>query len=280
MSSVLFEAPGPKTRARHRIFTVVGSIAVLALLGLVVWKLWVEGTITPDRWSFLFEPSIVLGLFEALLATLGAAVLAIALSVVFGLIFAAGRLSRSAIIRLPCVVVVEFFRAVPLLLLIFFLFLAYGGILGALGSLVLALMLYNGSVMAEIFRAGVLAVPKGQAEAGYAIGMSRRQVLTLVQIPQAVKSMLPAIISQGIVALKDTALGFTIGYVGFVHEGELIFTSFIYNNPIAVGIVLAAVFIAINYSLSRLAVFLESRQRTKMSANVMTDQDTGAAAGA
>ncbi|GAB3252078.1 amino acid ABC transporter permease [Arthrobacter pigmenti] len=279
MSSVLFEAPGPKTRARHRTWSVLGAIAVAGFLGMVLFKLWVEGTITPDKWSFLLVPSIVLALLEGLIDTLMAAAAAILLSIGFGLIFAAGRLSRVAIIRWPCIAVIEFFRAVPVLLLIFFLYFAYGHIFGALGSLIIALMLYNGSVLAEVFRAGVLAVPKGQSEAGYAIGMSRGQVLSLVQIPQAVRTMLPAIISQCVVALKDTALGFTIGYAGIVREGQGIFTSFVYNNPIAVGIVLAAVFIAINYSLSRLAVYLEGRQRSKMQAEApiaKTDANTGA----
>ncbi|WP_026818858.1 amino acid ABC transporter permease [Arthrobacter castelli] len=272
MSSVLFEEPGPKTRARHRTWAVLGSIVILAFLALVILKLWTEGAITPDKWSFLTMPSILLGLFEALLSTLFAAAIAIVLSVVFGLIFAAGRLSRVAVIRWPSILVIEFFRAVPLLLLIFFIFLVYSDVLGALGSLVISLMLYNGSVLAEVFRAGILAVPKGQAEAGYAIGMNRGQVLRLIQLPQAIRTMLPAIISQCVVALKDTALGFTIAYPGFVREGELIFTSTLYNNPIAVGIVLAAVFIAINYSLSRLAVYLEGRQRAKMAGQQGMDQ--------
>lgn len=278
MSSVLFEEPGPKTRARHRLLAVLGSIAVAAFLGLVIWKLWVEGAITPDKWTFL-TPSIIWALFEALLVTLFAAALAILLSMLFGLIFAAGRLSKVAIVRVPCVAVIEFFRAVPLLLLISFIFLVYGYLLGALGALVIALMLYNGSVLAEVFRAGVQAVPRGQAEAGYAIGMSRGQVLRQIQLPQAFRTMLPAIISQCVVALKDTALGFTIGYAGIVREGQSIYGSMVYNNPIAVGIVLAAVFIAINYSLSRLAVYLEGRQRAKMQADVTiakTDANTGA----
>lgn len=259
MSSVLFDVPGPRARARHRIGTVVGSAAIIAFLGLLGWKLWVEEAITPDQWSFLTVPGIVLGLAEALLFTLAAAATAIGLAVVFGAIFAFGRLSDHALVRWPCLVVVEFFRAVPLLLLILFLFIAYGWALGPFGSLVIALTLYNGAVLAEIFRAGLLAVPRGQREAAYSIGMRKNQVMLLVLAPQAIRTMLPAIISQCVVALKDTALGFVIGYSGIVHEGDLIFTSIQYNNPIAVGIVLAAVFIAINYSLSRLAVYLESR---------------------
>lgn len=261
MSSMLFDAPGPRARARQRVGAAIGAVLVAAVLGLVGWKLWVEEAITPDKWSFLTEPSIVLALAEGLLSTLLAAAVAIVLAVMFGAVFAAGRLSDHAALRWPCVAVVEFFRAVPLLLLILFVFLAYTDTTGTFGALVIALMLYNGSVLAEIFRAGILAVPKGQREAGYSIGLRKNQVMMSILAPQAVRSMLPSIISQCVVALKDTALGFIIGYGGIVRESEFIYGSPLYNNPIAVGIVVAAVFIVINYSLSRLAVYVEARLR-------------------
>jgi glutamate transport system permease protein len=174
-------------------------------------------------------------------------------------------------VRWPSIVVIEFFRAVPLLLLIFFLFLGFGGPLGTFWALVLGLMLYNGSVLAEIFRAGILSVPRGQSEAGYAIGMRKSQVMRLILAPQAVRSMLPAIISQCVVALKDTALGFIIGAPGIVRDAERIYIAPQYNNPLAVGIVLAAIFIIINYSLSRLATYLESRMRREGRAVVGTE---------
>ena len=116
-------------------------------------------------------------------------------------------------------------------------------------------------MLAEIFRAGIQAVPRGQSEAAYAIGMRKSQVMRLVLAPQALRSMLPAIISQCVVALKDTALGYIIGAAGVVRVGELIYLSPQYRNPLAVGIVLAAIFIVINYSLSRLAIYLEGRMR-------------------
>jgi glutamate transport system permease protein len=261
MTSVLFDAPGPRTRARHRVITVVAGVAVAAVLALVLWKLWVEEAITPEKWSFLTEPNIVLALLLALLKTLLTAAAAIVASVVFGVVFAMGRLSDHAVLRWPSVAVVEFFRAVPLLLLIFFLFLAYGGILNTYGALILALMLYNGSVLAEVFRAGINAVPKGQREAAYAIGMRTGQVMRQILLPQGIRTMLPAIISQCVVALKDTTLGYIIGNPAFLREAEQIFVDFTRNNPIAVGLVVAATFILINYGLSRLAIYLESRMR-------------------
>jgi glutamate transport system permease protein len=271
MTAVLFDVPGPRARRRHVIGTVVAGLALAALTGWVLWVLWDKEQITPEQWEPFLEPNIVELLYEGLIDTLTAAAVAIALAVAFGALFASGRLSDHAVLRWPSIVVIEFFRAVPLLLLIFFLFLGFGGPLGTFWALVLGLMLYNGSVLAEIFRAGILSVPRGQSEAGYAIGMRKSQVMRQILAPQAVRSMLPAIISQCVVALKDTALGFIIGAPGIVRDAERIYIAPQYNNPLAVGIVLAAIFIIINYSLSRLATYLESRMRREGRAVVGTE---------
>jgi glutamate transport system permease protein len=259
--SVLYDVPGPRMRARHRIYAVVGTLLIAAVLGFVGWRLWEAEQITPENWTFLADTDILLQLVEGLAVTLSAAAVAISLAIVFGAVFAAGRLSDHAFVRWPSVAVVEFFRAVPVLLMILSLFLAFGDILGTFWSLVLGLMVYNGSVLAEIFRAGILAVPKGQREAAYAIGLRKGQVLRLIQAPQAISTMLPAIISQCVVALKDTALGYAIGTADLTYVAGQIFTSIFYNNPIAVGLVLMAVYVTINYSLSRLARWLEARMR-------------------
>jgi glutamate transport system permease protein len=229
--------------------------------GWALWKLWQAEQITPDKWTAFTEPTILSGLAEGLAETLAAAAVAILLAIAFGAVFAAARLSDHRALRWGGTVVVEFFRAVPVLLQMLFLFLAFGDLIGAFGALVLGLMLYNGSVLAEIFRAGILSVPRGQREAGYSIGLRKSQVTTLILAPQALRSMLPAIISQCVVALKDTALGYVIGAAGIVYMGKQIYISPLYDNPFAVGVVLAAVFIVINYALSRLAVYLESRLR-------------------
>jgi glutamate transport system permease protein len=260
---VLYDIPGPRAKVRHAIYSVIGGLVVLALLGYLFWRLWDEEQITPEKWEFLEDSAIVEKLLEGLRTTLLLAVTAILLAIAFGAIFAAGRLSDHWLIRLPSIAVVEFFRAVPVLLMILFLFYAYGSELGTYWSIVLALMVYNGAVLAEVFRAGILAVPKGQTEAAEAIGLRKGQVLRFVLAPQAVSSMLPAIISQCVVALKDTALGYAIGATEITFEAKLIFTSIFYNNPIAVGLLLVAVFVTINYTLSLIARWLEGRTRRK-----------------
>lgn len=275
-SSVLFDVPGPKAKLRHNIYGVLAVLGTIALVAYIVRRLYTSEQITADAWEPFLDPEILFGLFEGFGLTLLAAVSAIAFSVVFGAVFAAGRLSDRAFFRLPCVAIVEFFRAVPLVLLIFAIFFGFD-FFGQYWALIFALMLYNGSVLAETFRAGINAVPSGQSEAAYAIGMRKTQVLTLILSPQAVRIMLPAIISQCVVALKDTALGFIIASPEAVSVGKQIYNG--YGNPIATGIVLAVVFIAINYTLSKVAQYFEGKQRRKGGA-VLATAPTTAAGGA
>lgn len=258
-TSVLYDVPGPAAVRRHRVAGGVGAIGVAVVLGLVLVKLAQEGQLDAETWRFLTVAGTYDAILTGLVNTMRVAVVAIALALAFGAVFAAGRLSDRAFIRWPAIAVIEFFRAVPLLLLILFIFLGFGNQIGRFWSLAIALMLYNGSVLAEIFRAGIQSVPRGQMEAAYAIGLDKGQVMRLVLIPQAVRVMLPAIISQSVVALKDSALGLIIAYEELARVGRQIFV--FYNNPLAVGLVIAAIYVVINYTLSRIAVALEARQR-------------------
>lgn len=257
MTSVLFDVPGPRTAARHRVAGIVAAAALAALAGLVIWKLYQEGQFEAEYWRAFTEPNILKAIGDGLLATLLAAALAIVASVGFGAVLASARLSNHAWLRMPAVAVVEFFRAVPLLMLILFMFLAFSSTIGTLASLVIGLTLYNGSVLAEVFRAGVNAVPRGQSEAAYAIGLRKGQVMGQILAPQAVTIMLPAIISQCVVVLKDTSLGYIIGYVELIRQGKGI-AQFI-DAALVTYLVIAAIFIAMNYSLSKLAQWLERR---------------------
>ncbi|TMZ52883.1 amino acid ABC transporter permease, partial [Klebsiella pneumoniae] len=161
----------------------------------------------------------------------------------------------------PATLVVEFFRAVPLVVMIFFFH--YGLALGApFYSVVLGLTLYNGSVLAEVFRAGILSLPKGQSEAAYAIGMRKTQVMRLVLLPQALRAMLPAIISQLVVLLKDTALGFLITYEELLLYARYLGSMLEFDRPlIPITIVVGAMYIIMCLALTGVAKWLESRNR-------------------
>jgi glutamate transport system permease protein len=258
-TAVLYDVPGPRARRRHLAAGAAAAVAVACALAAIALKLEAEGQLDSQTWRFLGVEGTWVAIWEGLLNTLRVAAAAIALALGFGALFAAGRLSQRPALRWPAIAVIEFFRAVPLLLLILFLFLGFGDTIGRFWALTLALMLYNGSVLAEIFRAGIVAVPRGQSEAAYALGMSKSQIMRSVLIPQAVRMMLPAIISQSVVALKDSALGLIIAYAELARAGRQIYV--FYNNPLAVGIVIAAIYVAINYALSRVVVMLEARQR-------------------
>ena len=277
--SVLYDAPGPKTVARHRLYNVAAALLVAGIAALVVWRFQAEGQFAYEEWEPFLTPKYVeVLLVDGLLKTLQMAGSAIIGAVVFGLVFGVGKLSDHAWVRWPCWAVVEFFRAVPLLLLIIFIFFTFGigdGI-GPYWSVVAGLTLYNGSVLAEVFRAGVLAVPKGQSEAAYAIGMRKSQVMAQVLLPQAVKIMLPAIISQCVVALKDTSLGYAIGAPGLTIVGKAIYTEF--GNQVQTVIVVATLYVLANLVLTAIATWVQRKfvgARTPLQESMIAKTDAG-----
>ncbi|MEV7396765.1 amino acid ABC transporter permease [Aeromicrobium sp. NPDC092404] len=257
MSQVLFDIPGPKAARRHRILAVVTAAALVGIVGVVIWKLQSEGELAYAEWEPFFTPAYLELLLEGLLMTLLAGLLAISAAMVVGSLFGVAKLSSHWFIRWPAWLFVEFFRAVPLLMLIIFIWALQGYPLESLTPLVLGLVLYNGSVLAEILRAGINAVPAGQSEAAYALGMRKSQVMRIVLLPQAIKIMLPSIISQCIVALKDTSLGFYILAPGLTFAGRGIWREF--KNYLQTGIVLAVIYIVLNLLLYLLGVWLQRR---------------------
>ena len=260
MSNILFDAPGPVAVRRHRMIAIATVIGLIAIAAGVVWKLAVEDQFTVDKWEPFVTPAILQVLLEALALTVFAAAVSIVIAVGIGVVFGVGKLSEHLWIRWPAWTFVEFFRAVPLLMLIIFIWALQEYPTDSLLPLIMGLVLYNGSVLAEVFRAGILAVPKGQSEAAYSVGMRKNQVMRIVQLPQAVRIMLPAIISQCIVALKDTSLGFYILAPVLTAKGREIWNFF--DNKFATAIVLAVVYIILNLLLTWLATWVERRIST------------------
>jgi glutamate transport system permease protein len=265
---VLFDVPGPKARVRHRIVAVVGALAVLAVLALVIRGLANpdNNQLTAEKWKPFFTAEAWSAYFlPGLGRTLLAAAIAMVLSLVFGILLGVGRLSGNAIIRSACGVFVEFFRSVPVLMMMLFAFyfglfiLHISGGAVALFGVVAGLTFYNSSVIAELIRSGVNSLPRGQREAGLAIGLTGMQTLATILLPQAITAMLPSLVSQLVVILKDTALGYIITYPELLRAGQNFATT--NGNLIPTLIVVAAIFIVINYGLSRLARYLEARLR-------------------
>lgn len=259
MSSVLYDQPGPRARARHRLYSILALVLLAVPVGLIVWRMQQRGQFSYDLWEPFVTPVYVEAVLRGLLDTLQMAFLSITFAIGFGLLFGVGKLSDHAWIRWPSWLVVEFFRAVPVLLMMVFVFLNYGigDGFGAYWSVVIALTLYNGSVLAEVFRAGINAVPAGQAEAAYAIGMRKTQVMRIILLPQAVKIMLPAIVSQMVVALKDTSLGYYITAPGLTFIGKQIYGQF--GNQLQTVIVVGALYIVCNLILTWIATRIQDR---------------------
>ncbi|MFF1920225.1 amino acid ABC transporter permease [Streptomyces sp. NPDC058221] len=259
-ATALYDIPGPLTRRRHLVYGVISTVLILALVGWVIYLLFDTDQFTSAKWSPFEYKGIQELLLRGLGNTLKAFAYAAVLSLALGAVLAVGRLSDHRPVRWVATVLVEFFRAMPVLVMIFFIFVALK--VQPLPALVAGLTLYNGSVLAEVFRSGINSVERGQHEAAFALGMRKTQVTTFVLGPQAVRAMLPTIISQLVVALKDTSLGYLITYEEFLHAGKLIASNLDYDLPfIPVVMVISPIYIGMCMLLSWFATWMAKRQR-------------------
>ena len=273
MTNVLYDEPGPRARRRALIGTVIASVALLGLAGVAAKRLADRGQFDAELWGPLINPgddnfaAVWRLIGQGLLATLTAAALAIAFSLVLGTAIGTARMLLGKWQRLPLVLLIELLRGLPVIVTIFYVYILIRAIkldisflpgVDGLWFLVIGLTLYNMVIIAEILRAGVASLPRGQVEAALAIGMTPRQAMATVQLPQAFRTMLPALISQLVVVLKDTSLAAVLAlYTELLRRGNLI--SLNLDNPIQTLFVIGAIFIAINYALSRLATWTERR---------------------
>ncbi|MFJ8587977.1 amino acid ABC transporter permease [Streptomyces sp. NPDC093595] len=262
-ASVLYDAPGPKAVVRNRIYAVVGSLAIIALVAVSVMRLSEKGHLAPEMWDIFNYAGIRQNIADGVIATLKAFGLAAIGSLVLGVLLAVGRLSDHKPVRWLATGFIELFRSIPLLITIYAVWV---GLLTdySMWALAIGLSIYNGCVQAEVLRAGVNAVPKGQREAAYALGMSKTQVMTTVLMPQAVRSMLPTIISQLVVTLKDTSLGFIILYPELLNSARLIASNTQVNGQypyVSTIVVVGAIYVAMCLALSALATWIEKRGR-------------------
>ena len=265
MSSVLYDVPGPRARLRNRLVGAATVLVVAALLALVVWRLIDTGQFDAQKWSIFTYTRPWLLLLEGLGATLGAFVVAAIGAMALGFILAVGRLSDHRWLRVPVGWIVEVLRAVPVL--IFMMLLYYGLPVAGIRvepywAVVIALIAYNGSVLAEALRAGVESLPRGQREAGYAIGLRKNAVMRLILLPQAVRAMMPVIISQLVVALKDTALGFIITYPELLHYIQLLGGQVPFGTPLVpTAIVGGSIYVVLCLLLSYVAYRVQKGSR-------------------
>ena len=267
--SVLYDAPGPRTRRLERVGSIVLAVVMIGLLAWLVVSLSRRGVLD-DRWAVLTDPPkqqsasdvwrslLVVGLG----ATLKAALVAAPLALILALILAVLRTSRIALIRRPVVVVIEVLRGLPVLLMMFFGLLGFG--LSSFEAVVFGLTLYNAAIIAEILRAGLIALPHGQVEAGTSIGLTRGQTLRIIELPQVVQLMLPSLISQLVVLLKDSSLGFIVGYGELLSVMKNNYSFFGDTSRLPLFLAVVAIYLVVNITLSRIAVFTERRLSSRI----------------
>ncbi|MFJ8282814.1 amino acid ABC transporter permease [Streptomyces griseoviridis] len=283
MSSVLYDAQGPRAKQRNILLTGVFLVAVAAVLWWVYASLSDKGQLDWEKWKPFFSGTeawttyILPGLKNTLIAAALSMLIALPLGAVLGI----ARLSDHRWVRVPVGAVVEFFRAIPVLILMIFglaLYSEYSSVSSddrPLYAVVTGLVLYNASVLAEIVRAGILSLPKGQTEAAHAIGLRKTQTMVSILLPQAVTAMLPAIVSQLVVVVKDTALGGAVLTFPELLASANTMSGYYGANTIASFTVVAVIFVALNFSLTTFAGWLEKRlrNRKKSSGAVLSADD-------
>lgn len=267
---VLADALGPRARRRVLVASVVAGVLVAAVVAVAVSRLADRGQFEADLWRPLARRSVQRFFLQGLANTLKAAGLAMVIALPVAALLAMGRLARNGPVRWAAGAWVEFFRAVPLILLIYFAARGlpqYGIDFSPLWYLVLPLVAYNGAILAEIFRAGILSLDRGQSEAAYAVGLSYWQTMFTVIVPQAARRMVPAIVSQLVTLLKDTSLGYVIPFEELLRRGRI--NGEFYGNMLQSLAFVAAFYIVVNFTLSRMARGLEVRQRRRYSAGAI-----------
>lgn len=265
-TSVLYDVPGPKAILRNRVLAVLTILVVGGLIAFVLYRFYLTGQFTAQKWGLFTYATIWEQILAALGKTLAAFGVAAVLSLVLGFVLAIGRLSEHAWVRVPATTVTELFRAMPVLIMMMLLYYGLPSVgikMDPYWAVVIALVAYNGSVLAEVLRAGIESLPKGQKEAGYAIGLRKSGVMRLILLPQAVRAMLPVIISQLVVTMKDTALGFIITYPELLYLAKQFSSNVQFGRPLLQSaFVIGGIYIVLCFILSGIAQLVERRLRS------------------
>lgn len=261
----LYEAPGSKTHRRMVVGTIVSALVVLWLVYLVWHQFYVTGQFAPRYWSFFAQWPTWRFLIDGFRGTIAVAVTAGVISLVLGMLLMLGRVSENRALSAVCRVVIDFFRGVPSLLLIYFFFLIvpqYGIKMPSFWMLTLPVALAAAGVLAEVFRAGVNAVPKGQVEAAYSLGLTRGKVMRRIVLPQAIHYVIPSLISQLVVVVKDTTVAYVVSYPDLMQNARVLITS--YDSLVSVYFVVAIIYILINYAINQASAYVSRRMGVKI----------------
>lgn len=263
--SALYEAPGPRASRRIAIGTAASAVLLVLLVLLVVRQFYVTGQLAPRYWSFLLEWPTWRFLLQGFVGTVEVALTAGVIALVLGLLLMLGRVSGIAPLSAACRVVTDFFRGVPSLLLIYFFFLVvpqYGVQMPSFWMLTLPVALAASGVLAEVFRAGVNAVPRGQVEAALSIGLSPAKTMRRIVLPQAVRYVIPSLIAQLVVVVKDTTVAYVVSYPDLMQNARVLITN--YDALLSMYLVVAVIYVLINFAINKASVYVARRTGVKI----------------
>lgn len=266
MTSVLYDVPGPKARRISLIGSVIGVVLIGGLLALALVTLAQQGIFEARRWAIFGQADVWSLIFNGMGATLSAAAIAAVIAFPLGLLLCLMRISDVAWIRVPTRIVLEFLRGMPVVLMMLFVLLVFAT--SPFIAVVAGLVLYNAAIFAEIIRAGIQSLPRGQREAGLAIGLTSFQSRLSVELPQAIRRMLPSLVAQLVVLLKDTSLGYIVAYGELLRAVQVMADFLGPQFLFPVFFVAAALYIAINLAVSRLAIWIERHGSKKAAGGV------------
>ena len=252
LEDILFGDPKPRAQALNRALSVAAAAVLLLLAAGVVFRFHAAGQLDARFWKFFAFPTTWVFLGKGLLGTLQSAAMAAAIALGLGLVLLLGRLSPLRLVRWPSIAVIEFLRGTPTLLLIYVCFLVLpplGIKLSTYWMLTLPIGLSTAAVVAEVYRAGVLAVPRGQTDAARSLGMTKMQVYFVIVFPQALRYIVPALVAQLVIVVKDTTFGYVVTYGELMQNAKVLIAN--YHTLVPVYLVVALIYCLVNYAISR-----------------------------
>lgn len=259
---ILYEPPGPKTRKRIAVATAISLIALAALLVVIIRQFYITGQLSAKYWSIFTRYTTWRFLGRGLAGTVKVALMSSVVTFAVGLLLMLGRISRSRILRGISTVLIEITRGIPTLLFIyFFFFLApqFGLKLPAFWKITLPVSISAAGVVAEVLRSGVNAVPKGQTEAAISLGMRSGSVFFKIVFPQGFRYVIPALIAEIVIVLKDTTFAYVVNYADLMQNAKVLISN--YDALLSVYLVAAVIYIIINYLLNKLSVAIAGRRK-------------------
>ena len=261
----LYEVPGPKTRRKMVIGTAISAVLVAWGISLIVQRFYVTGQFAPKYWTFFGQASTWSFLLKGFEGTLQVDFVAGVIALALGLVLMLGRTSGIKPVAALCRVVTDFFRGVPSLLLIYFFFLVvpqYGIKMSSFWMITLPVALAASGVLAEVFRAGVNAVPRGQVEAALSIGLSPMRTTFKIVLPQAIRYVIPTLISQLVVVVKDTTVAYVVSYPDLLQNARVLITN--YDALVSVYFTIAIIYVILNYLIHRASLAVSRKLGVKI----------------